>query len=260
MKKTVLNQTRVSALVAGVSCLVSLPARADVDHFGAYGDAKSQESSRSMAVELRIGQYLPQVDDEFGGGAHPFRDHFGGKNRWLVGLELDWQLLRFKGIGSLGPGVGIGYTSMKSRDFYDPAGEPSREQASEGSTLKILPMYGVAVLRIDALHERTPVPLGFYGKAGVGYGVWWASYAESLDVANGSKANDTSWGTHWALGASFLLDALDRRAANNMDATNGINNSLVFIEWYNSNLDGFGSSNKMQIGDSTWMAGLAFEL
>src|SRR5690606_5011868 len=60
--------------------------------------------------------------------------------------------------------------------------------------------------------------------------------------------------------ASFLLDALDRRAANNMDATNGINNSLVFIEWYNSNLDGFGSSNKMQIGDSTWMAGLAFEL
>lgn len=260
MKKTVLNHIRVRAFAASALCLVSLPAYADVDYFGPYGAAKSQESARSMAVELRLGQYLPQVDEEFAGGAQPFRDHFGGKNRWLVGLELDWQLFRIDGIGSLGPGVGVGYTSLKSRDFHDPASAPSREQASEGSTLKILPMYGVAVVRIDALHQRTPIPLAFYGKAGVGYGIWWANYADSLDAVNGSKANDTSWGTHWALGASLLLDALDRRAANNMDATNGINNSFVFVEWYNSNLDGFGSSNKMQIGDSTWMAGLAFEL
>lgn len=260
MKTTVLNQTCVSALAAGALCFVSLPAHADVDQFGAYGDSKSQESPQTMAVELRIGQYLPQVDDEFAGGAHPFRDHFGGKNRWLVGVELDWQLLRIPGIGSLGPGVGVGYTTMKSKDFHDPASDDTREEAAEGSTLKILPMYGVAVLRIDALHERTPIPLAFHGKAGIGYGMWWANYAESLDVANGSKANDTSWGTNWALGASLLLDALDQRAANNMDASNGINNSFVFIEWYNSNLDGFGSSNKMQIGDSTWIAGLAFEM
>ncbi len=261
MKKTVLNQTRAAAFAAFASLgLVSLSAHADVDQFGVYGENKSQESPQTMAVELRLGQYLPQVDDEFEGGAHPFRDHFGGKNRWLVGLELDWQLLRLKGIGSLGPGVGVGYTTMKSKDFHDPASEEQREVAAEGSTLKVLPMYGVAVLRIDALHERTPVPLAFYGKAGIGYAMWWANYADSLDIASGSKANDTSWGTNWALGASLLLDALDRRAANNMDATNGINNSFVFIEWYNSNLNGFGNSSTMQVGDSTWMAGLAFEL
>lgn len=260
MKKTVLNRTAVSALTVSAFGLVSLPAHADVDHFGVYGDSKSQESPRSMAVELRIGQYLPQVDDEFAGGARPFQDHFGGKKRWLVGVELDWQLLRLDGIGSLGPGVGIGYTMMTSKDFHDPASEANREEAAEGSSLKVIPMYGVAVLRIDALHERTPIPLAFFGKAGIGYGVWWANYADSLDVAQGSKANDTSWGTNWAIGASLLLDALDRRSANNMDATNGINNSFVFIEWYNSSLDGFGSSNKMQIGDRTWIAGLAFEM
>lgn len=260
MKKTVSNLTCVSTLVASAVCLVSVPSWAEVDQFGYYGDNKLSESPQTMAFELRIGQYLPQVDDEFGGGAHPFRDHFGGKKRWMLGVELDWQLLRLKGIGSLGPGVGIGYTSLKSKDYYDPSTDTTREQAAEGSTLKILPMWGVAVVRIDALHERTPIPLAFYGKAGVAYGMWWATYADALDIAGGAKSNDTSWGTTWSLGASLLLDALDRRSANNMDASNGINNSYLFIEWTNSDYTGFGSSSTMQIGDSTWTAGLTFEM
>lgn len=260
MKKTALKQTCTPLLAASAAFFYALPGLAGVDQFGAYGDDKLAESPQNMAVELRVGQYLPDVDEEFGGSAQPFKDHFGGKNRWLFGLELDWQLLRLPGIGSLGPAFGIGYTNLKSKDYYDPVTDPDREAAAESSTLKILPMYGVAVVRIDALAAHTPVPLAFYGKAGIGYGLWWARYAESLDVANDVKANDTSWGTNWALGVSLLLDAFDHRAANNMDASNGINNSYFFLEWYNSDLSGFGHSSTMQIGDSTWTTGIAFEL
>jgi hypothetical protein len=242
---------RQACVVAGLasSLLVAPSLRAEVDEFGQYGELKRQESPQNMAVEIRLGPYLPDVDSEFGNGSQPFTDHFGTKDRWMLGLELDWQLLKLDRIGSLGPGVGFG------------AGDGERAEAAEGSTLKVMPFYGVAVVRIDALAKRTPVPLAFFGKAGVGYGMWWASYAASVDTADdGSKAKDTSWGTHWALGAAFLLDALDPRSANNMDATNGVNNSYLFIEWYNSDLSGLGSKSTMQIGDSTWMAGLALEL
>lgn len=259
MKKTVFNQTCLASLAFGAVALQASTSHADVDYFGPYGDSHLTNSPQNMAIELRVGQYLPDVDQEFGGGATPFTDHFGAKKRWMLGLELDWQLLRLEKIGSLGPGVGFGYTSLQSRDYYDPPGEADREQAAEGSTLKVLPIYAVAVVRIDALHERTPVPLAFYGKAGLGYAYWWATYSDGLDVVEGTKANDTSWGTTWSLGVSLLLDALDRRAANNMDASHGINNSYVFLEWYNSDLSGFGS-NTMQVGDSTWMTGIAFEL
>lgn len=232
-----------------------------IDEFGAFGPAQKQESPQSLAVEVRVGGYLPNVDDEFGSGSAPFADHFGTDNRWLIGLELDWQLLRIDGIGSLGPGVGVGFTSLSSEDYHDPPGTEDREPAAEGSSLTILPFYGVGVLRIDALAQRTPVPLAFFAKAGLGYAMWWASYADGIDSADdGSAASDTAWGTHWALGAAFLLDVLDRKAANNMDASNGVNNSYVFVEWYNSSLDGFGAADVMQVGDSTWMAGLMLEM
>ncbi len=138
--------------------LVAPSVRADVDEFGQYGDVKRQESPQNMAVEIRLGPYLPDVDSEFGNGSQPFTDHFGKKNRWMLGLELDWQLLKLDRIGSLGPGVGFGYTTMESKDFHDPADDSDRDEAAEGSTLKVLPFYGVAVLRIDALAKRTPCP------------------------------------------------------------------------------------------------------
>ena len=258
------HPSRLAAAVLTGACLMSSTTSSfaqGVDEFGAFGEASSQESPQSMAVEIRLGGYLPNVDDEFGNGAQPFADHFGSDNRWLVGLELDWQLIQLEGIGSFGPGVGVGFTSLGSEDFHDPPGSEEREPASEGSTLSILPIYGVGVLRIDALAQRTPVPLAFFAKAGLGYGLWWASYADGIDSADdGSSASDTVWGTHWALGAAFLLDVLDRKAAANMDASNGVNNSYVFVEWYNSSLDGFGADDMMQVGDSTWMAGLMLEM
>jgi hypothetical protein len=58
----------------------------------------------------------------------------------------------------------------------------------------------------------------------------------------------------------LLLDFFDPRAAREADNSVGINNSYLFTEWYYSDLSGFGSSNRMQVGTSTWVLGLALEI
>jgi hypothetical protein len=228
-----------------------------IDEFGTYGrEAADYESPQHMAMEIRVGRYYPTVDDEFAGtGETPFRDSFGAKRRWFIGFEVDWQLFRIPYVGTIGPAFGAGITNLQGKGFL-----ADGTVADQTTTLSILPTYGVAVLRVDTLSRLTPVPLAVYGKLGVGYALWWTR--DNIGVTrgdDGSRGEGASYGTHWAVGAMFLLDALDRRRANDLDASQGINNSYVFVEWYKSTLDGFGTGNQMQVGSESWTAGLALE-
>jgi hypothetical protein len=63
-----------------------------------------------------------------------------------------------------------------------------------------------------------------------------------------------------ALGGMLLLDPFEPDAAVELDATAGVNNSYVFLEWYVSDLDGFGSGDQMHVGTNTWVLGLALEM
>jgi hypothetical protein len=227
------------------------------DEFGPYGyDDESLETPQHSALELRFGPYAPSIDDEFGGASTPYADHFGSDTRWFFGFEYDWQALRIPKVGTLGPGFGFGFTKMEGEAFLAD-GMP----ADQTTTLSIMPMYLVGVLRIDAVAKSTPVPIVPYAKLGVGYAMWWTDNGLGVERApDGLEGEDTSWGTNWALGAMLLLDVFDRRAAANIDSTSGVNNSYVFLEWYNSDLSGFGSDAHMQVGTNTWMAGIAMEL
>jgi hypothetical protein len=246
-----------SALTLGLAGFTR-PAQAQgVDNLGTYGiDPALAESSQDMAVEIRVGRYYPEIDSEFAGGATPFQNSFGKKMRWVAGLELDWQLLRIPYVGTLGPGVGFGYTTMSGKVFLDDG-----TTADETTKLSILPSYLVAVLRIDTLTRYTPVPLAFYGKAGVGGAYWWTRDNRGITRAeDGTRGDGTSYGYHVALGGMFLLDVLDRGRARDMDSTLGINHSYLFVEWYKSSLNGFNSGEHMQVGSSSWTAGIALEL
>ena len=247
------------ATLAAVLALAGTAQAQGTDEFGAYGglqDKKRYESPQNVAVEIRFGPYVPNVDDELGGGATPFRDTFGDDNRYLLGVEVDWQALRIPKVGSFGPGVGIGYTKMTGRGLL-----ADGTQSAQDTSLTILPMYAVGVLRVDVLAQETVVPLAAYGKLGLGWGFWWVSDGEGLaHDDSGDSGNGFSYGYQFALGAMLLLDALDQDAAVQMDASTGINNSYLFFEWYYSDLDGFGSGEQMQIGDNTWFIGLAFEI
>jgi hypothetical protein len=229
------------------------------DEFGAYGGAEERYhgSPQNAAFELRFGPYRPGVDDELSGAA-PFEQTFGDDTRFLIGLEVDWQALRIPYFGTFGPGFGWGYTKFTADALL---ADGSGNRSAQTTSLEIMPMYLVGVLRVDVLARETAIPFVPYAKLGVGYALWWSSDGDGASHADdGTVGRDASYGYQYALGGMLLLDFMDPGAAVQMDNASGVNNSYFFIEWYVSQLDGFGSGDQMQVGTNTWMLGLAFEI
>jgi hypothetical protein len=254
VKRTTLSALATLALVAKAA-----PALGQgTDEFGPYGGTERTgrfESPQHTAFEIRFGPYLPNVDDEFD-GATPFRDIFGNDNRYLLGFEVDWQALRIPGFGSLGPGFGWGFTTMSaSAPLTSGTGF-----ADQDTSLTIMPMYAVGVLRFDMLTKETKIPLAGYAKLGVGVAPWWVGDGENTARDDQDRiGRDISYGYQYALGAMLLLDLFDPGAALEIDNTIGVNSTYLFAEWYVSQLDGFGSG-KMNVGTNTWMVGLTLEI
>lgn len=248
----------ISGLLAATSIFIGAPAFAQgVDEFGAYGGlehAGRVRSPQEAAFEIRFGPYHPRVDDNLAGD--PYKTTFGNDTRWHAGIEADWQLLRLKDTLSFGPGVGVAYTHSSAKAPLS----SGTGLSAQDTTLGIVPFHLVGVLRLDAIADRTGIPLQPYAKLGLGYALWWSSIGERASRVNGEVARDASLGYVWALGLVVRLDPLDPASAASADASLGINHSGLFIEWFNSSLDGFGSKNMMQVGTSTWVAGLALEI
>jgi hypothetical protein len=244
-----------AATVASVTT-VGVAQAQGVDEFGTYGMGDSQESPQNFALELRFGPYTPRVDDGVPNGT-PYKDVFGTSNRYLLGAELDWQILRIPKLGTLGPGFGIGIT-WASGDGFSQSGD----RVSQESVLTLLPMYTVAVFRVDVLARDLGIPLVPYAKGGLGFVPWWSSDGGSTAYDDNKEivARDWSYGYQFALGGMLQLDPLDPGTARNMDADTGVNSAYVFGEFYYSDIDGFGDGNEMQVGTTTWIVGIALEI
>lgn len=246
----------VMALAAGLA--FSRPAHAQgTDEFGSYGGLearKQQESGQEAAFELRFGPYKPQVDSGVAGS--PFKQTFGTGTRWMIGFEVDWQALRVPKVLSLGPGFGWGYTRFGADALL---ANGSGDRSEQRTSLSIMPFYAVAVLRVDALAQQTPVPLAGYLKAGYGMALWWAGDGDGAAHSDSGKVGrDISTGPQFALGGMLLLDVLDPTSAVELDNATGVNNTYFFVEWYVSKLGE--SGDQMRVGTNTWMLGLALEI
>jgi hypothetical protein len=246
---------------AGTVLFGAMTARAQgVDEFGWYGPPKARrESPQHVAVEVRIGRYVPSIDSEFDGRATPYESMFGTDNRYSIGLEVDWQALRIPYFGTLGPGFGLEYTKISAEGFVTSSlGQAAPQRAGEDTSLTIFPMYAVAVLRADHFARETPIPLVPYAKLGLGAAIWTISGGGGTSSAQGLSGSGISYGPQFALGGMLLLDSFDRSAAMEMDQNTGVNNSYFFLEWYVSQL-GIGG-NQMRVGTNTWVLGLALEI
>lgn len=246
------------AYLFAFGCLaLSRTARAQgVDEFGAFGRAprERRESPQNGAFEARFGPYTPRVDQSVNGT--PFADTFGNSKRYLFGLEGDWQALRIPHLGSLGPGLGWGYTRATGRARL--TAQPD-VLSDEQTALTVMPFYLIAVLRADVLPRELHVPFVPYAKLGVGYALWWASDGGNTASLNGVQGKGVSYGYQFALGGMLLLDFLDQQTARDADNSLGINHSYLFGEWYGSELDAFGSKKRMNVGANTWVLGFAIE-
>jgi hypothetical protein len=217
-------------------------------------------SSQDMAVEFRFGPYAPRIDDSEGLTSPQFESFFGDKTRFQLGLEVDWQLWRAPHVGTLGIGAGWAITKMAGANKV-PDGQDADLPVEQETTLTIMPMYGVGVLRVDVLAREFGVPFVGYGKFGLAAAPWWMNNgnetARSCDAEGRCvTGRDISIGTQAALGAMFSLDWLEPSAGAELDNTMGINNTYIFFEWSVSNYGG----QQMNVGANTWVTGFAFEL
>jgi hypothetical protein len=250
-------------LSLGAFTIVSPAFAQGTDELGAYGGSELRgqyQSPQNAAFELRFGPYKPEVDSEFA-GATPFADTFGNDTRYLIGFEVDWQALRVPMFGTFGPGLGWGYTKFSADALL---ADGSGNRSAQKTTLTLMPMYLVGVLRVDVLARETPVPLVPYVKAGLGYALWWVgsgderAYYEDPSSGDRIKGKGASYGFQYAIGGMLLLDSFDRSSAVSMDEMTGVNNTYFFLEWYRSMLGT--SGDQMAVGTNTWMLGLALEI
>jgi hypothetical protein len=244
----------------GASGLAALcgaaPAHAQTPDLRQYTVEQKYESPQYAALELRFGPYSPKIDENT--AAPVYSEFFGDGKRFMFGIEVDWQAWRVPYLGTLGVGVGWGYTQMTATNLV-PAGETSvsNEQVSQASSLHIMPFYAVGVLRVDAFARNLHIPLVPYAKLGVAHALWWVN--DGIGSATndaGVKGKDSSTGLQAALGAMFLLDVLEPSTARGADADTGVNNSYIFFEWAVSDYGG----DQMNVGSNTWVTGLAFEM
>jgi hypothetical protein len=246
-------------LVLASGLAASREAHAD-DESGVLSSRHRQfESPQHFAFELRLARYVPNIDsDPALKGAHPYGDAFGKMPRAEIAAELDWQVLRIPYLGTIGPGISVGYTSMSAQANYAP---PYSGQSPENTSLDIFPMYAVAVLRADFLSRNVHIPIVPYAKAGVGLAFWRAYNDGGTSVApnTGVVGRGHTNGTHFAIGAAFTLDVLDNKAAKNLDSEIGINHTYIFAEYFLSELTGLGQSNVLFVGTRNIAGGLAFE-
>jgi hypothetical protein len=123
-------------------------------------------------------------------------------------------------------------------------------QTGERTSLTLLPMPVMAVVRVDALARQLDIPLLVTGKIGADFVFWTAATG---DVNDGSNV---SIGLRWGVQAALELDAFSRRAARALDEEWGINHTFAFFEI-------FGSTAETTLplgpkGGVAWTAGLGF--
>ena len=251
---------RLPALASAASLLLVAAGASAQTFDSGIGSAsvagRNDVSSQNAAFELRFGPYNPKVDDNL--TSPVYADFFGDANRYMFGIEVDWQAWRAPYIGTLGIGVGWGYTQMAGTNkvTFVEEGEPP-PSISQESTLNIIPVYGVGVLRVDTFARNFHVPIVPYAKLGLSWAFWWVNDGIGTATTDtGVKGKDLSVGYQASIGGMFLLDILDPAAALSADVDSGVNNSYLFFEWSMSNYGG----DQMNVGSSNWVTGLAFEM
>jgi hypothetical protein len=222
---------------------------------------KQYESPQHFAFEVRFSPFTPEIDsDPALGGKTPYADAFGTSPQVLFAAEFDWQAARIPHVGTIGPGASIGYTTMSNVAQYRMP-QPGSPPPGETTTLQILPLYAVGVVRVDALWREAHVPLVPYAKLGVGLAFWRASNTLGTShYLDGVSGLGHTLGAQLAVGLGLNLNIFDQYAARNFDETMGVNNTYLFAEWARSDLTGlWAQPHPLRVGGTYWTFGLAFE-
>lgn len=284
----------IGTLTAGAISIAASPALAQMAHIpqndwrqsDRHDVLQGKAEKPAFAFELRFGPYLPNIDKEFNGKT-PFADVFGVdcdaaaantpsvSPRLYFGVEIDALPVRIPFVGMFGIGAGWGFTQFTNNALF--VSEPKKggkwNCSKQTTSLMVMPMHASLVLRIDELMRRTGIPIVPYGKAGAGFAFWRvsseagteqcgpSSTSASGKVACSEDRSGLGWypSLHFALGGMLALNFLEPRAAARLDETTGVRHAYLFGEWYSDTI-ALSPSKTMQVGASSWVAGLAIDL
>ena len=234
-----------------------------------YGgaDAHAQSVARSAprtvaspldsAFEFKMGPWRPAIDSgEALGFPGPYRRLFGGGAPWLLELEYNRQL--YRGIGSAGVGVNVGYWGTRARSLTEDG-----ERGADRTRFDVVPLRIAGVYRFDWLAHQVSVPIVPTLKLGLDYYLWWVG--DGRGVAAVEEGGDRfrgqggTAGMHAAFGLHLLLDWFAPGMARTFDVNTGVNHSYLFVEYLMTKVDDFGSESSWDLSHSGFFFGIAFE-
>lgn len=238
---------------------------------------KRYDSPQRFALEVKFGPYLPEVDRNYtGSGLGPYANVYGTtdedgratgqpKKGFYGAIAFEYQIVNLAG-----PlGIGVQWSMFRDRAqalLADPPADGSVRSVADSTRFSTMPLALQAVYRFELLADRLRVPLVPYAKFGVNYSFWWSKNGSgsisTIKDAEGNvidKARGGAWGFQGNFGGMLRLDWLERGEARNLDRITGINHTYIFGEFQFSRVNNFGRKNSINLGDATWLLGLAIE-
>jgi hypothetical protein len=185
--------------------------------------------------------------------------------------------------GQLGVTGSLGFTKQYANAFQvDDAGNPQVgadgkfvRSSGDRTKFRLIPTSLGVVYRFTRLDDDFGIPVVPYGKAALSYYLWWftdpnGDISESPTAAcpnagapgagcDGDRAQGGSLGYQGTLGIAVRAERVDPGAEVSLRTEMGIEHAGFFAEVQMAKVDGFGASDKLSVGDTTWFGGINFE-
>lgn len=122
-------------------------------------------------------------------------------------------------------GMGVGFFQELGSQINSADGSSTDEHIM----LTMWPLNVDAALKLDVLHEQPLVP---YVRAGADMWLWTENWGSRFGgEIPYEKLSGGKGGWHWAVGGMVLLDFLDRKTADRVEAVSGINDTFFVVEY-----------------------------
>lgn len=280
---------RRTVLAAG-AVVATLAGTAAADDFRPYWEEEVRDDGTNLYdlddvrwhVGIKVGPYIPGIDDQVGRnamtGLGPYEAMFGdwydiqegtGKldahnaRVWQILPMLDVDYVLWRGFGQLTIGGSIGYM-QKSAPAYlagTSPDEPKRLRSPTNETVfRLIPTQANVGYRFTYLADTYGVPIVPFLRGGLAYYMWMmkAPNGEPSKIGTMNEAKGGSFGFVGSIGLAIRAEGIDRDSARSMRET-GVDHAGFYVEWSLGKVDGFGASDKLSVGDSTFFGGFDFE-
>lgn len=184
------------------------------------------------SLELKGGLFYPAVTD--------WKQYYGDDKMGEYGLAFSYKLLRMLELG-----VEAGYTEAKGQGYA-----PGHGTAAGSVEYQLFPLNVFVLARGIVNENQWVVPY-------VGGGYTYMYYREKIAYQSTIKGHAD--GYHGRAGLQFLLDGLDRNAANSFFMDFGVYHTYLFLEANYSRVMADTPNGSDNLGGTSYRAGLLFE-